>query len=311
VEAFPPLTVKVLNTEAEICVPHERGSLPSFFIVGPPRTGTSWLYEVLKQRVNLPQSGKETRFFDQHFERGIRWYTAHYAPKRKLAPIGEIAPTYFASSLARERMARIIPNAKVACVFRNPIERIISLYRLKRAYGIIPWAFEEAISKDPELLESGRYATHLKLWQLTFGTDRVFATVYEDLRDDPQAFMDKLMDFVGIKRFPLLPSQVLPVHDSAVLTQPRSYFRTHSAMALAEQLKARRLDRVVDAFRNSPFMKLLLSGGPAFQRISEEFVMKLYEYFRPEIENLESMLNRDLSAWKAEVPRTKLQQNAL
>jgi Sulfotransferase domain len=270
-----------------------------FFRRWPPPTGTSWLYEVWKQRVNLPRRGKETRFFDKHFERGTRWYTAHYAVQKTVAPTGEIAPTYFASPLARERIARTIPSAKIACIFRNPVERVISLYRLKRAYGMIPWGFEEAISKDPELLETSKYATHLKLWQLTLGMDRVLATVYEDLREDPQSFMDKLVDFVGVQRFPLLPSHVLPVHDSAVLTEPRSYFRTHSAMILAEQLKARRLDRVVDVFRNSPFMKLLLTGGPAFHQISKEFVINLYEHFRPEVENLETILNRDLSTWKS------------
>ena len=297
--SFQEVTANIFEADADICMTREWTSLPSFFVVGPPRTGTSWLYEVCKQRVNLPRGGKETRFFDKHFERGTRWYTAHYAVKKTLAPTGEIAPTYFASPLARERIARIIPSAKIACIFRNPVERVISLYRLKRAYGMIPWRFEEAISRDPELLETSKYATHLKLWQLTLGMKRVLATVYEDLRDNPQSFMDRLVDFVGVQRFPLLPSQVLPVHDSAVLTEPRSYFRTHSAMVLAEQLKARRLDRVVDAFRNSPFMKLLLTGGPAFHQISKEVVIKLYEHFRPEVENLETILNRDLSAWKS------------
>lgn len=32
--------------------------LPSFFIIGPPRTGSSWLHEVLAKRAVLPSPSK-------------------------------------------------------------------------------------------------------------------------------------------------------------------------------------------------------------------------------------------------------------
>ena len=274
-------------------------SLPSFIVVGPPRTGTSWLHQVLRDRVRLPKPTKETRFFDKYFEHGLRWYLAKYEGAANGAPVGEIAPTYFASMSARERIALTLPKAKIVCCFRNPVERVISLYRLKRAYGMIPWSFEEALDKDPELVDTSMYATHLKSWLETVGPERMLVTLYDDLREDPQSYVDKVSDFIGLRRFTLLPSQSRPVNDSAPLTEPRSYFRTRSALALAEKLKARRLDSVVALFRNSPLMKLLLSGGPAFREISREVVASLYERFRPEVEELETLLDRDLSAWKS------------
>jgi hypothetical protein len=45
-------------------------------------------------------------------------------------------------------------------------------------------------------------------------------------------------------------------------------------------------------------MKLFLGGGPAFPELSFSDRLKLYERFRPEVEKLEAILNRDLSAWK-------------
>jgi len=274
-------------------------SLPSFFVVGPPRTGTSWLYQVLRDHVHLPKTTKETRFFDKYFEHGLRWYLAHYTGSSNGTPSGEIAPTYFASMNARERIALTFPKAKIVCSFRNPVDRVISLYRLKRAYGMIPWSFEEALDNDPELIETSMYATHLKMWLETVGPERVLVTLYDDLREDPQSYVNTVADFIGLQRFKLLPSQKRPVNDSAPLTEPRSYFRTRSALALAEKLKAKRLDGVVALFRNSPLMKLLLSGGPAFREISRDVVAKLYERFRPEVEELEILLKRDLTAWKS------------
>jgi hypothetical protein len=67
--------------------------------------------------------------------------------------MGEVAPTYFASAAARERMAEAVPEAKIVCLFRDPVDRIVSLYRLMRVSGLIPWCFEEAIERDPELMD--------------------------------------------------------------------------------------------------------------------------------------------------------------
>jgi len=273
-------------------------SFPSFFIVGPPRTGSSWLYEILSCHAVLPAPSKETRFFDIHFERGFKWYLAHYKNCSAERRMGEIAPTYFASSLARERLSQMVPDARIICVFRNPAERIVSLYRLKRAYGLIPWNFEEAMERDPELMETSRYAGNLKLWRRSFGAGNVLASIYDDLRESPQDFVNRLVDFIGIPRFMLKASQLGSVHDSERMTHPRSYSRTRSALVMADWFKSKRLDRVVSAFKRSSLCKFVLGGGEPFPPVPTEVVRQLYEKFRPEVEELEGLLHRDLSLWK-------------
>jgi hypothetical protein len=272
--------------------------LPSFFIIGPPRTGTSWLHEVLSRHTILPSPTKETRFFDIHFERGFEWYHNHFPTSTEDRLVGEVAPTYFASAQARERIADAIPNAKVVCIFRDPVERVVSLYRLKRAYGMIPWSFEEAIVRDSELMESGKYGSCLKAWLHALGANRVLATVYDDLRDEPQTYLNTVADFVGIPRFDLAPSQMRSVFASEAMTLPRNYYRTRSATAMAEWLKLRQLDTVVAAVKKSPLLKLVLGGGPPFAKLSRDLTLKLHDHFRPEVEELEALLQRDLSAWK-------------
>lgn len=272
--------------------------LPSFFIIGPPRTGTSWLYEVLRNHINLPSPLKETRFFDEHFHRGLKWYQTHYPNVSNDRRVGEIAPTYFASTDASQRIAQVVPQAKIVCVFRNPVERVLSLYRLKRAYGLIPWTFELAITRDPELMDSSKYASNLKAWQLAMGKDNVLATVYDDLRDQPQAFLDRLTEFIAIPRVVLSDEQLQRVHDSDSLTLPRSYYRTRSATLMADWFKARHLGRVVAAFHRTPLRKLVLGGGRPFAKMSRHTAAQLYDTFRPEVEELEGMLHRDFSSWK-------------
>ncbi|HEY1464000.1 MAG TPA: sulfotransferase [Terriglobales bacterium] len=272
--------------------------LPSFFIVGPPRTGTTWLHEVLSQRTLLPDPTKETRFFDNHFQRGTAWYRAHFKGAENQR-VGEVAPTYFASNEARERIAELVPNARIVCVFRDPVERVFSLYRLKRAYGMIPWSLEEAISRDPELIESGKYATKLKEWWHTFGHESVLPMFYEDLRQNPQYFVNSVADFIGISRFNLTASDFKRIHSSESMTLPKNYYRTRGATLMADWFKARQLDNIVSIVKNSSLIKYFLGGGPAFAKPSPEISAKLYELFRPEVEELENILGRDLSAWKS------------
>lgn len=271
--------------------------LPSFFVVGPPRTGTSWLHEVLQPHTCLPRV-KETRFFDEHFHRGLDWYQNHFPPSD--LPVGEIGPTYFASDDARLRIAELVPEARVLCIFRHPVDRIRSHYRLKRAYAMIPWDFEEALERDPELMESSRYGTHLEAWLRTFGDDNVSAMLYEDLQHSPQEFVNDVAEFIEIPRIALAPSQTSHVHSSEPLTQPRSYYRTRSAGAIAEWCKAHHLDRIVAIAKRSPLQRWFLGGGESFTEMDPELVSRLYERFRPEVEKLERILGRDLSGWKCE-----------
>lgn len=272
--------------------------LPSFFVIGPPRTGTSWLHMVLGECAWLSYPTKETRFFDKHFEFGLDWYRSHYRKVCDGRPVGEVAPTYFASQDARERIARLLPAAKIVCTFRDPVARVLSLYRLKRAYGMIPWAFDDALARDPELMESSRYATHLTEWLKTFGASQIMVTMYEDLQADPQLYLDKVLDFLGIPRMELRASHKRRVFTAETMTEPRHYLLTRGALLLAEWSKKQRIGSFVHTAKKWGAEKLFLGGGPPFPEVPSSEKMKLRQMFRGEIEQLEAMLNRDLSAWK-------------
>ena len=272
--------------------------LPSFFVAGPPRTGTSWLHSVLSQHASLPVFNKETRFFDVHFARGLSWYARHFPASPPHHPLGEVAPTYFASPQARENLAGTIPHARLIFIFRNPVQRIVSMYRAKLAYGRFPWTFEQALQRDPELMDSGRYSTHLAEWLRIFPRDQILLTFYDDLRRDPQSFIDRLARFVGIPRFILTPAQLGKVYSSGAMTVPRSYLATSAGTAIADWCKARKLEKVVATVKGSPLIKLFIGGGRPFPEIPPETLRRLYELFRPEVEGLESLVARDLSPWK-------------
>ena len=71
-------------------------------------------------------------------------------------------------------------------------------------------------------------------------------------------------------------------------------------MVMADWLKARRIDRLVVAIKRTRLRKLVLGGGPPFPTLPEDVLKWLYEKLRPEVEELEEILQRDLSAWKSQ-----------
>lgn len=278
--------------------------LPSFLVVGPPRTGTSWLHEVLTGNANLPRPTKETRFFDLHFDRGLEWYRSHFRGWRHERVTGEVAPTYFASELARERIAQTLPEVKLVFIFRQPVERIVSLYRLKSAYGMVRGSLEKVLERDPELLESSRYASLLERWQQSFPAHNLSVHFYEDLKHDPQGFVDEVTTFLQMPRISVADARsgLQKAHSSVEMSAPRSYLATRAATATADWLKAFQLDDVVRSVRESRWGRLLVTGGPPFQEVAGPTLQRISELVRPEVERLEAMVERDLSGWK-EVPQ--------
>lgn len=278
---------------------HEsEGELPRFLIVGPPRTGTSWLHTILREHANLPHPTKETRFFDLHFDKGIAWYLSHFPKAVDGHPRGEIAPTYFGSSRARERIAQLIPDVKLAFIFRNPVDRLISLYRLKRAYGMHAWTLEEALARDPEMVESSLYATNLRSWQALFPSEQLSINLFDDLNTDPQGFVDRLTAFLGIGNIKLNRSQLEQVFSTKKMTEPKNYLATRAATTVADWCKANRLDKIVAGVRESSLLRLFIGGGAGFPQVPEGILQEIWMNSLAQTEELENLLGRDLSDWK-------------
>jgi hypothetical protein len=274
---------------------------PSFLVLGPPRTGSSWIYEVLRKRAVLPSPTKETRFFDVHYDRGWEWYRRHFRPATDAAVIGEVAPTYFASPEARRRIRQDLPNIALLIVLRHPLERLLSLYRLKRAYGIYSWDLEQALERDPELLSSSRYREHVKAWQREFPASQLSIHRFEDLSERPQQFMDAAANHLGVSRFVLAPEELERVHSAGSLSKPRNYYATRGALLLADWCKARELDRLVAAAKQSPLKNLFLGGNSRFPATSPQTLAKVQAALLPEMDFAESIFGSALPAWR-EIP---------
>ena len=272
--------------------------LPDFIAVGPPRTATTWLHEVLQGHVCLPADRKETDFFTRFYDRGLDWYADYFRHCEGGIPVGELSPMYFASPPARERIARHLPECKIIVSLRDPVERAYSNYRMLRRIVATKVDFEHAATTRGDLIESSRYGTHLADWFERFGRERVQVLIYDDLESDPQAFLDSVCDFIGIARFPISSSKVGAERVLAVKTQPVSPRLAKVARDVVGWFVDRRYHRAANRVRGSRIIKYMLEGGDPFPALDPEVANRLREYYRPEVEKLERLIGRDLSPWK-------------
>ena len=276
-----------------------RPRLPDFIAVGPPRTATTWLDRVLTGHVGLPRGVKETHFFGNRYSNGLDWYLEHFRDCPEGLPIGEVCPSYFDSVHARQRIAQHIPHCKIICTLRDPVKWLYSFYRLMRRAGRIKVSMEEAVEKHYDLIWSRtRFAFLTAWWQATFGRDNVLVLIIDDLESDPQRFLDRVCDFIGIASFPLDPSAARGDGANLITHAPKSKRMAQNAYHFMEWLRERRMYRTMDLLERAGVWRYCLERGEKFMPLEPVFEARLRELLRPEVYALECLLERDLSAWK-------------
>jgi hypothetical protein len=274
--------------------------LPGFFAVGPPRTATTWLHEVLTGHVNLPRIVKEPRFFDLRYAKGLAWYRRHFEPIIEGLPIGEIAPTYFYSADAIRRIAQLIPQAKILITLRDPVKRLYSLYKMKVGDGTIRMSFEDAVRRHPEMIESNRYEFYIRKWIGAFGEEQILVIMQEELLSDARSYLDKVCRFIGIPSFEISDTEGRRRSNTAD-TPCSATVKWLSAIAVrtADSLNTNNFARTMSLVRKLGLRKLFLRDEPVqIPPLNPEFAEQMRREMRQQIESLEVLLNTDLSAWK-------------
>jgi hypothetical protein len=271
--------------------------LPALFFVGPPRTATTWLHSVLKDRMSLPRL-KETYFFDKLYWRGFNWYLAHFSESESGRIRAEIGPSYFFSAPARERIHAAAGDVRIVVTLRDPIERLHSLYKMRYANAAFRWSFEEACQRDAELRSTGECAPHLAAWRQRFGQHHVTTLLYEDLLADPQAWIDRVCAFCGIPGFQLIAAQMGPVHSSGTSVIPRHPRWTRLGVSVGNWIYDQEWERAVALIKRLRLRRLFLESGTRFPKLDREVEQRMRRKLAPDIEELESMLGRDLAMWK-------------
>ena len=184
---------------------------PNLLRIGAAKSGTTWLAGVLGVHPEIfmpPQKELNALYYDDLDER-LPEYEAYFL-NAGAAPIRcDFSVRYLASSNAPAAAARLVPDATILAILRNPVDQVQSHYwHLRRQNFHQPQPVTEtptvleALDRFPKLLlEPALYAKHLHRWAALFPRSRIILLRYEDVTADINGNLKGLCEQLGVAPF--------------------------------------------------------------------------------------------------------------
>ncbi|MGH6870089.1 MAG: sulfotransferase domain-containing protein [Rhizomicrobium sp.] len=272
-------------------------TLPNFIVIGPGKTGTTWLYQCLAAhpQIGLARNTKETLFFNDYYGRGLSWYEKFFDGIEAPA-IGEVSNTYFFNPGVPGRIAAELPKVKLIAFLRDPVDRVMSLYLFRLRNGLVKGSLDDAIAADSSMVAQNFFDEHLARWFAAFPREQIFIALFEDLKRDPRQLLRNLYEFVGVD-----PDFVPEVAGQRVLeaSAPRSPGLFHALKRFALWLRDHDFHRALSWAKTNPYIMGLLTRplGADKPRMPPETRARLQAIYRPHIRKTELLIGRDLKDW--------------
>lgn len=207
--------------------------LPDFIIIGANKAGTTSIanYLNLNPKVKISEV-KEPMFFSStpstvHASKEeaslalpfvtitlddySRMYENHEASAQVF---GEASTAYLALPQASATLIKkVVPQVKIIAILREPVSRAVSAYKMCFGNGIEKRSFSQVVrdSKNhitilknhgvKEYIRNGLYAQLLGPYFQFFDRSQLLILNYDYLKNQPQAFMEKISTFIGVDYF--------------------------------------------------------------------------------------------------------------
>ena len=291
-----------------------------FLGIGTPKCGSTWLFFALGQHPKICLSEpKEINYFNQvdfatpyvhgkdklpfinpNFAKDLAWYVRHYKHCPADALKGEFSPSYILDEEAPSRIHRTFPKAKLLASLRDPVDQIHSAYWARSRYSgnDIYETFEKAIKLDPRYLARGYYAKYLKRYLRYFDKEQIKVVLFEDIVDRPEETIRDIFDFLSVDSNVELDLNRIPKNQAK---KSRFFSPVPMMEKFSNFLIERNQAALLHHIRKLGLKKILLRLSAVDhprEPVNPQIRNNLRRLFHEDTCELETLLNRDLSAWK-------------
>jgi len=189
------------------------GTLPTFFIIGAAKTGTTSLHYYLDQHPEIQMSvNKEPNFFSGP-ENGIPYpsgrvsrldeYEKLFDPNIYMRGEASVGYTnYPRRKGVPERIKELVPEARFIYLVRDPVARAVSQYHYRVAVEGERRSLRGALGEisDPYSVYIGpsRYATQIDLYLRHFPLERMLVVDQSDLLADRRSTLRQIFAFLSV-----------------------------------------------------------------------------------------------------------------
>lgn len=299
--------------------------LPNFVVIGAAKAGTTSLYHYLNQHPQVYMgSRKEPNFFAFGEAPLPEWqgpsfdllrkyivmtmddYLMLFADVKNELAIGEASVTNF-QPRACERIQHYLPNAKLIAIIRQPADRIYSFYSFLLSRGHEPLnSFAKALKMEKtghrdhwmpwlRYVEEGFYYTRIKNFYNHFPREQIRIYLYDDWQREPLTILRDIFRFIGVDDH-FIPNTSVRHNISRLPRSPRLLrFLRNPNHPLKNALKP----LVPFPIRQRLVRTLRTVNLTKPPPLDPHLRRQLTERYRDDIRRLETLIERDLSAWLA------------
>lgn len=191
-------------------------TLPGLLLIGAPKCGTTTLARWWDQHPQgFTAPGKEVGFFTVEWHRGVDWYRSQFDGASPGQVSCDASPGYLYDRTALDRIAEVLPGARLAVVLREPVLRVWSHWCYMVALGLEPRSFETVLEQESRderttppgfpigYLQGSRYLPALRAVAERFDRSQLLVLFTDDLRRDPEGTFARLCAHGGIPPGPV------------------------------------------------------------------------------------------------------------
>ncbi len=301
--------------------------MPDFLIIGAGKSGTTSLHHYLQQHPEIFMSEvKEPNFFalegeaavdaqqdpHQFFHypwavRDLSQYQALFAAAAPTQRKGESSTMYLYRPEAIGNIKKYVPDVKLVVIFRQPAERLYSRYlHLAREDRLPTPRFEDVMDTSSlwwqrnDLIKEGFYYRHLVRFFDEFPHQHIKVLLYEDLHGDAEKLIQDLYRFLEVDSG--FTPQLGTRYNQSGFIKNRFYDTLVGQQSVIMDSVRNLFPKVYDTARSSLLLQQLLNKLRAKNLHKPEISEAMWNYltfevYGDDIEQLQSLLQRDLTHW--------------
>ncbi len=268
---------------------------PALVGIGGQKCGTSWVANLLAGHPKVWMPVKELHYFDRYMDRGDEWYLRQLQPRDGATVAIEMTPDYLHESACGPRITKLLPDTRLLCILRDPIQRAVSQYKFYVMKFGERRTLHDFLAANDDALARGEYARQLASFDWHHQQGLLDVLIFEEIIADPAGLKQHLGSITGLD-----PSGFEDNVDTTPSVRPR--FRAAKA-AISRVTRAMRdvgLAGTVEGAKRvvgGPLNRILLSRNRIRADLDAELVARLQDRYLSDIVTLESLLGRSLSCW--------------
>lgn len=293
-------------------------------VVGTNKAGTTSLFEYIIARPEVCGAFiKQTSFFfDKDYSKAdLQVYYDYENPNhsfddyfRNCTPQtvwkAEASPDYMYSKGTAKRISEYLKGNRVKIVFilRDPVTRFESLYRFGKQSGELDKKmsideFFEAQTEDESVrfwfnsLMTGNYSNYIQPYFEYFNKEDIIILFYEEMRDNPVAFMESLSSQIGLSSG-FYEDFGFDRHNKTYSIKSKflaTYFLKIRNLVIRKTVLNKRLFSAVKTIAKYtviPVYRLINFGTLKKEETPQTLRKTLKEYYKPEIIRMERLLGK-------------------